>query len=352
MTRMRVRRDVVKKLLCAILTVPLLLCGCGRAEDGTDRVPTQETVSSAQPTTEEMPVAEHIPYPKEDEPVNVFFVSNSTCYYFTDELYGLLTAAGYQDVTLALVYYSGCPIKKHHQWLLEGAANYQFRVLDRDGLHVYENYSLENALQFRDWDIISFDNNARSFASGDTQTALAEAEPYFGDLLGRIKETVPNARYFWHEVWANEIGYNLAFEMKTVEQRTQVYQAKKGVMHIMAETYGVEMVPTGDAWEKVRDLPLFTTPPEAFPDVERFSLCSRIANERFKDDYSHDGDIGGGQYLNACVWFEIITDQSCIGNTFRPRYTYLAQDVSLTEEKIQILQNAAHEAVAELKKEV
>ena len=329
--------DGMKQILVILLALCLLLCGC----HAQDQSQTQDT----QP----FPAGIHNADPKEDTALNVLFVSNSTCYYFTDELMGILNAAGYEDVTLALTYYSGCPIQKHHQWLLEGASNYQFRVLDRDGLHVYEGYSLEGALQFRNWDIISFDNNARSFSSGDVQTSLAQAEPYFGDLYARIREKLPQSRYFWHEVWANEIGYKLAFEMKTVEQRTAVYNAKKGVMHIMAETYGLEMVPTGDAWEKVRDRELFTTPLPGFPGVERFSLCSRIANSQFKDDYTHDGDIGGGQYLNGCVWFEIITGQSCLGNTYRPRYLLGDVDCSLTEEKIQVLQNAAHEAVAEMK---
>jgi len=327
----------VKRVLITLCALCLLLSGCGSTV--VDETKREQSVSTGIFSAD----------PKEDGELNIFFVSNSTCYYFTDELMGLLNAAGYEDVTLALVYYSGCPIQKHHQWFLEGAANYQFRVLDKAGLHVYEGYSLEVALQHKNWDIISFDNNARSFSSGDVQTSLAQAEPYFGDLLSRIKEKFPQSRYFWHEVWANEIGYQLAFKMETVEQRTRVYNAKKGVMHIMADTYGVEMVPTGDAWEKIRDLELFTTPLEAFPGVERFSLCSRIASNQFKDDYTHDGDIGGGQYLNACVWFEIITGSSCIGNSFRPKYMFGEMDCSLTEEKIQILQNAAHGAVEELK---
>lgn len=327
----------MKKILACILAACLLLSGCVAADELPENSGPQHTGIFNED-------------PREDTAMNVFFVSNSTCYYFTDELYGLLNAAGFEDVTLGLVYYSGCSIARHHQWLLEGASNYQFRVLDKDGLHVYENCDLKTALHHMNWDIISFDNNARSFSSGDVQTSLAEAEPYFGDLYSRIKEMLPAARYFWHEVWANEIGYSLAFKMETVEQRTRVYNAKRGVMQIMAQTYGLEVVPTGDAWEKVRDLSLFTTPLPAFPEVERFSLCSRIAKSAFKDDYTHDGDIGGGQYLNACVWFESITGQSCLGNSFRPQYLYGDTDCSLTEEKIEILQKAAHEAVEALKK--
>lgn len=282
--------------------------------------------------------------------MNVFFVSNSTCYYFTDELYGLLSAAGYHDVTLALVYYSGCSLQQHCEWMNASVSNYELRIIDQNGLHVLPNYSLNAALSEKKWDVISFDNNARTFASGDMRTALEMTEPHFGTLLAHVREKLPQARCLWHEVWANEIGYHSSFEIKTKEQRSRIYRAKQGLMNHMMKSYKIEGVPTGDAWEKVRDLPLITTPLPEFAGIERFTLCSRLDNGIFKDDFSHDGDIGGGQYLNACVWFEILTGESCIGNLFRPQYEYAGKNVSLTEEKIRILQNAAHDAVTEFRR--
>jgi len=288
--------------------------------------------------------------PSKDEELNVFFVSNSTCYYFTDELYGLLKAAGYKKVNLALVYYSGCSIQRHYEWYRVSNKGYQLRIINENGLQIYEDQSLIESMRRKNWDVISFDNNARTFASGDTKTALGITEPYFGLLFRELKGLFPQARFFWHQVWANEIGYHLAFQMTSREQRTQVFQAKLGLMNHMVEKYGVEGVPTGNAWEKIRDLPLFAQPLPQFPQVDHFTLCSRIVKDAFKDDFTHDGDIGGGQYLNACVWFEILTGKSCIGNTFRPFYEYHGSDVSLSEEKITVLQNAAHEAVSEYKK--
>lgn len=281
--------------------------------------------------------------------MRVFFVSNSTCYYFTDELYGLLTAAGYDDVRLCLAYYSGCPLEKHYNWLMEQKAGYQFRVVDKNGITMTPDFSLEQALSTENWDVISFDNNAASFGSGEAAKAIDIAEPYFGKLHEYMKKKFPDARLMWHEVWASEIGTKKAsFEVNDKEKRTQIYQAKRDVMYHMMKEYGVEGVPTGDAWEKIRDLPLFTTPLKG-TDVDRFTLCTRIQKGNIRDDFSHDGDIGGGQYLNACVWFEIITGQSCVGNPFRPKYELDGKDLSLTEEKIQILQNTAHQAVEEFK---
>ena len=281
--------------------------------------------------------------------MNVLFVSNSTCNYLADELYGMLSTAGCGDAVLGLVYYAGCSIAQHEQWRKEGAANYEFRLWDQTGYRAMEACSLQMALDFLPWDVITFDNNAKSFASGEVEASLAQAEPYFGSLYGAIRQQFPSARYLWHEVWSNEIGYHSAFEMKTKAQRTQVYLAKRGVMEHMQKTYGMEVVPTGDAWEKVRDLPLFTTPIAGLP-IDRFTLCTRIKNGMLWDDFSHDGDMGGGQYLNACVWFEVLTERSCLGNTFRPVYVFEGMDCSLSEEKIAILQQAAHEAVAALGK--
>ena len=87
-------------------------------------------------------------------------------------------------------------------------------------------------------------------------------------------------------------------------------------------------MPSGDAWEIARKSEIVGT-----------TLCQRLAINNGEGDYYHDGDIGGGQYLNACVWYEVLMGESCIGNTWRPPY-------ELSEEKIAILQAAAHEAVA------
>ena len=341
-------KRILASLLALACLLPLASCSAGLTRSTEVRETRQTASEEAYKKTEPKTEGKRED-PKEDGKVRVFFVSNSTCYYFTDELYGLLTAAGYDDVRLCLAYYSGCPLEKHYNWLMEQKAGYQFRVVDKNGITMTPDFSLEQALSTENWDVISFDNNAASFGSGEAAKAIDIAEPYFGKLHEYMKKKFPDARLMWHEVWASEIGTKKAsFEVNDKEKRTQIYQAKRDVMYHMMKEYGVEGVPTGDAWEKIRDLPLFTTPLKG-TDVDRFTLCTRIQKGNIRDDFSHDGDIGGGQYLNACVWFEIITGQSCVGNPFRPKYELDGKDLSLTEEKIQILQNTAHQAVEEFK---
>ena len=93
-------------------------------------------------------------------------------------------------------------------------------------------------------------------------------------------------------------------------------------------------VPSGEAWALIR--------------AEGYDkLCARIGKgTNHEGDYYHDGDIGGGQYLNACVWFETITGQSVIGNTYRPVYKYNGEEIPLNSElTYEKLQEAAHQAV-------
>ncbi len=56
-------------------------------------------------------------------------------------------------------------------------------------------------------------------------------------------------------------------------------------------------------------------------------------------DYLHDGDTGGGQYLNGCIYFEVLTGISCVGNTWRPT------EYVLSDDKVTFLQNVAHDTV-------
>ena len=62
--------------------------------------------------------------------------------------------------------------------------------------------------------------------------------------------------------------------------------------------------------------------------------------------------MGGGQYLNAAVWFEVITGQSVIGNTYRPVYKYNGTEIPLNSEMTyERLQEAAHQAVLDMRAE-
>ena len=117
----------------------------------------------------------------------------------------------------------------------------------------------------------------------------------------------------------------ISYKVESFEQQQQDMESAKQFALAVCKEFDIDRINTGEAWQIVR---------EGGYD----NLCARLKVNNDLGDYYHDGDIGGGQYLNACVWFEIITGKSCIGNMYRPTY-------NLDEALIQKLQQAANQAV-------
>lgn len=260
--------------------------------------------------------------PAEDDVINVLMIGHSFCYYYVEELYGIAEAAGVK-MKVCNVYYSGCPLKKHWTWWKQNEANYQYFETDGSGRKKYENYSLNMCLRQENWDVISFQRGSQDYPNAEKDVTYR----HLGDLLNYAKEQFPQTTYYWHHTWSYQVGYDRnGFVMASAEQQAQSAADKKVISLEFCRDFDLIMIPSGDAWQYARQ-------DSRVGDV----LCNR-GN---KSDNYHDGDEGGGQYLNACVWFETITGKSCIGNTWRP------DNYKLSESKITALQEAAHRAVAE-----
>lgn len=259
-----------------------------------------------------------------DTVLDVLMIGNSFCWYFTEELHGIASSAGIQ-LNISNLYKAGCSVEEHWTWLDGGSAAYeQYWITNDFGRFKHpDNLSIPAALAYDDWDVITLQQHFSPGRTKDYETALASCMPYVKNLYDHLKANCPDAKLYWQETWAYGVGYPTDKETKTigtVAQQTNQYNQIRDVSRTLCEENGVDMIPSGDAWQIARANP-------------------KVGDTLCKADRCHDGDIGGGQYLNACVWFEVLTGRSCIGNTWRPDYR-------LSEEKIVELQKAAHEAVA------
>ena len=273
--------------------------------------------------------------PSEDNELNILLLGNSYSYYWPDELWGMMNAAGYENVTICNIYYGGCTFEKHWTWHTADVANYQFITNDASGRHTEDNWNLDRCISRKNWDVISLQQSNGYMYNGGEDAQLASMEPYLGNLMDLLKSRFPDATYYWLQSWAHDVGYGV----DDIPHQQQITEAFGNVARKICQQYNLINVPCGDAWGLIRQDPLILEGGK--------SLTTRIkGDDPMYDDLTHDGDHGGGQYLNACVWFEVLTRKSCIGNAFRPQYTYKEQDYSLSEEKIALLQNAAHTAVA------
>ena len=258
----------------------------------------------------------------EKEVINLLMIGNSFCYYFVQELYGVADAAGV-EMNVTNLYEAGCYVAEHWEWLTNQSAGknkYQFWMTNDMGRYKHGDIRTSyEALPYEDWDVITLQQH---FGSGvkDYEAAKAKCVPHTKNLFDYLKENHPDSTLYWQTTWAYQVGHE---SMPSAADQALRQDNIIKLSQELADESGVAVIPSGQAWKIARANPLVG-------DV----LC--------RTDLYHDGDIGGGQYLNACVWFEVLTGKSCIGNTWRP------DNYKLSEEKIEQLQLAAHQAVAEM----
>ena len=286
-----------------------------------------------------------IPTPAEDDVIELLMIGNSWSYYFVEELYAMAEAAGVK-IRICNVYYSGCPIDKHYNWWINGESHYQFFETDGEGRKEKGNgVSLEWCLAQGEWDAITM-----NIGGGDMRTMTVDAliernVPCATALFDYLGESFPKADLYMHQSWAYELGYlkeyaSGDFRIDTVEDQMAYTEKTRQLINAICEAAGIGRINTGDAWEVYRAAC-------TEQGIEN-NLCARLGNNGNKGDGGHDGDIGGGQYLNACVWFEILTGKDCRDTTYIPTYTYSGTTYPMTETMAEMLQDAAHEAASVL----
>ncbi len=304
---------------------------------------------------------------KAENTLSILMVGNSFCYYYVEELYGLLMAnpdpnRGYEHVEIYNLYKSGCTLTEHYTWWLSGAANYEHLYLTNENGRKSitpasgGKWNLEMTLQEGDWDYISLQgaSTGNNYATGDIDTICASISSLAEPLLDRFHTLFPDAQLLWHRTWPFEIGRisgSTTYDEELLAMYNTGMQAACDYMcneFDQDQPYDLKMVNSGAAWVVAREenakLETSLIPVEG-------GLCARkgTRNENTFPYYEgnadagdgyHDGDIGGGQFLNASVWYETITGQSILENTYRP--TLENGKYELSEEFADLLRNAAH----------
>ena len=257
--------------------------------------------------------------PEKDGVIDILMIGSSFCTYYVEELSLIAKAAGV-PVRVCNVYYSGCPLEKYYNDWKNDVAAYQF-YSTVDGKRKGEpgSKTLEWCLAQGEWDVISmqeYSGNVRR--STDGQAHLDKCDPYTDALFPYITSQFPNAKFYFHQSWSFQKEYKRdePYVLDDAQQAKDAYAQQVFANGLLAKygdpaTSGVKgsefqvmdgRVPTGEAWQLVR---------EGFGGYAKYdNLCKRTGTTNNAGDYYHDGDLGGGQYLNALVWFfQIMKDR-------------------------------------------
>lgn len=190
---------------------------------------------------------------------------------------------------------------------------------------------------------------------------LATYQPFANQLRDYVKQHAPQAELLIHQTWEYRVDDPRFTKPsgKEGEPKTQdeMYRMLTAAYTNVAAQLGVRRLPVGDAFHLAdTDAKWGYRAPAAFdpkslkapalPD-QKNSLHTGWSWKKQKDGtttLAMDGHHAtfSGQYLGACVWYEVLFDADVTSNKFAPR--------ELDAEYARFLRETAHRAVSESKK--
>jgi hypothetical protein len=220
----------------------------------------------------------------------------------------------------------------------------------QDPKATYNGKSLQQMLEAEEFDVVTIQQY--SFISHDVSTY----RPFARNLFDFIKKLRPKANVLVHQTWAYRCDDPRFTKpsSKPGEPATQqaMYEALTKAYETIAGELGTKIIPVGDAFHMVDSDPVQGFKPDPafdrakveFPALpeQKHSLHAGWRWSTDKDGkhaLAYDGHHAGvaGQYLGACVFYEVLFGESVVGNRFMPK--------EIDADFAKFLQETAHKAV-------
>lgn len=283
--------------------------------------------------------------------VKLLTIGNSFSANATHYLGDLVMAGGHTLIHRSLVI-GGASMQVH--W--DKAMLHEKNPKDAKGLYTFKQ-GLPEALASNKWDYVTIQQ--ASIKSHD----LATYQPYAGRLRDYVKKHAPQAILLVHETWAyrkDDPRFSVK-EPKAGEPKTQqeMYEMLRNAYRTIAKEVGAAIIPSGDAlyladtdpkWGFVGGDTKFDPKKAKHPELPDQTHSLHVGwNWKKKDGKTTLGMDGhhanlAGEYLGACVFYEVLYGESVVGNSFVPK--------GLDAEYAKFLQETAHKVVAAEKERV
>jgi hypothetical protein len=223
----------------------------------------------------------------------------------------------------------------------------------KDPAGLYGAKSLSGVLKTDDWDFVTIQQ--ASIKSHDVDTY----RPFAEQLQKYVKTHAPRAELLLHQTWAYRCD-DPRFAPKTPKvepsSREAMHASLTNAYRTIAKELGVRVIPVGDAFHLADGDPQWGYKPDAafnrasaaapvLPDqTHSLHVGWRWSTKEGKTTLGMDGHHANaaGEYLGACVFYEVLFKESAVGNPFSPK--------ELKPEEAKYLQEIAHRAVAEAAK--
>ena len=214
---------------------------------------------------------------------------------------------------------------------------------------------LKEMLRAERWDVVTIQQ--ASIKSHDVETY----RPFAAQLANYVKEHAPQARLLVHETWAYRRDDPRFTDpsSKANEPATQeaMYRGLAAAYRSIAKELGAKLIPVGDAFQLADNDPKYGYRVDTTFDF-RSAQAPALPNQahslhvgwrwqspakgepRLAMDGHHANQAG--EYLGGCVWYEVLFNESSVGNSAVP--------TSIDPGYAAFLQETAHRAVNGLTK--
>lgn len=150
------------------------------------------------------------------------------------------------DLTLRRLYIGGCSFLTHWNNAASDAQAYDYNETGKQS----KKSSIKETLESQAWDFITMQQV--SHESGISETYY----PYLTDLSEYIKKYKPHAIQLIHQTWSYETGSAHSGFVKYNNNQETMFLALKDAYKKAADTLKVKILPSGEAWQKARRIPL------------------------------------------------------------------------------------------------
>jgi hypothetical protein len=264
--------------------------------------------------------------------IRVLCIGNSFSWDAVEQELVPLCDAKDVQVEVHNLYYGGCSLQQHAQFLLKDTAAYSHRVCTNAEPRVTrDTVTLRQALRDGTYDYISFQQASHDSGIRDSY------EPWLTLLIDTVRAYQPDAQLCWMQTWAYSQDakhpafpryHNSQAEMwdsiqsctRYVRQIVNNKQSSNQSLNRKSSNRQLIVLPCGEAIQRARSTRLGDT------------LC--------RDGY-HLNYIYG-RYTAACVWYEIITGKDVRCNRYK--------NPQMTPQQRRLTQKSAHQAVKNRKK--
>jgi hypothetical protein len=218
----------------------------------------------------------------------------------------------------------------------------------QDPAGLYGTRSLKETLKSGEWDVVTIQQ--ASIKSHD----LATYRPFAARLRDVVKAHAPRAELLLHQTWAYRVDDPRFTQPKgEPSTRAAMYEGLRQAYAAVAKELDVRRIPVGDAFHLADGDPAWGFKPDAAFDPKKavdpqlpdqthslhvgWKWSTSKEGKRVLGMDGHHASVAG-QYLGACVWYEVLFGESVVGNAFAPK--------DLKPEDVAYLQGVAHRAVA------